>query len=42
MSGYSDNEFANGAGLDLNSDFIPKPFLPAALAAKVQGLLGES
>jgi len=42
MSGYSDNEFANGAGLDLNSDFIQKPFLPAALAAKVQGLLGES
>ena len=39
MSGYSDDASVRNGDFAVETDFIPKPFLPDALAKKVRELL---
>ena len=40
MSGYSGELIAHRGVLDAGVDYLPKPFTPDALAAKVREMLG--
>jgi PAS domain S-box-containing protein len=41
ISGYSDDVLARRGALDANVAYLPKPFTPATLSAKVRGVLGS-
>ncbi|HXK11215.1 MAG TPA: ATP-binding protein [Vicinamibacteria bacterium] len=42
MSGYTSNAIVHHGELDANTSFLPKPFTPASLAAKIRQVLDES
>jgi two-component system, cell cycle sensor histidine kinase and response regulator CckA len=41
MSGYTDERIGQSGVLDRNSAYLPKPFTPDALAAKVRETLAN-